>query len=46
MCGDQSSGKSSVLEVISGILFPFKNNLYTWFPIELVLRKISYISVT
>lgn len=27
VCGDQSSGKSSLLEAISGILFPRKDNL-------------------
>lgn len=39
VCGDQSSGKSSVLEAISGVSFPVKSNLCTRFPIELVLRK-------
>ncbi|KAM5476771.1 hypothetical protein MauCBS54593_000041 [Microsporum audouinii] len=39
VCGDQSSGKSSVLEAISGVAFPVKSNLCTRFPIELVLRK-------
>ena len=37
--GDQSSGKSSVLEAISGVSFPVKSNLSTRFPTELVLRK-------
>ena len=46
VCGDQSSGKSSVLEAISGVSFPIKSNLCTRFPIELVLRKTSQISVT
>ncbi len=46
VCGDQSSGKSSVLEAISGVSFPIKSNLCTRFPIELVLRKTSHISVT
>ena len=36
--GDQSSGKSSMLEAISGISFPVKSNLSTRFPTELVLR--------
>ncbi|TGJ86557.1 hypothetical protein E0Z10_g2250 [Xylaria hypoxylon] len=36
--GDQSSGKSSVLEAISRFRFPMKNELCTRFPIELVLR--------
>lgn len=29
VCGDQSSGKSSVLEAISGVSFPVKSNLST-----------------
>lgn len=39
VCGDQSSGKSSVLEAISGVSFPVKSNMCTRFPTELVLRK-------
>ncbi|KAJ4367254.1 hypothetical protein N0V85_009141 [Neurospora sp. IMI 360204] len=39
VCGDQSSGKSSVLEAISGVAFPVKSNLCTRFPTELVLRR-------
>lgn len=39
VCGDQSSGKSSVLEAISGVAFPVKSNLCTRFPTELILRK-------
>ena len=46
VCGDQSSGKSSVLEAISGVFFPVKSNLCTRFPTELVLRKTSHISVS
>ncbi|CZR52530.1 related to vacuolar sorting protein VPS1, dynamin, and related proteins [Phialocephala subalpina] len=46
VCGDQSSGKSSVLEAISGVSFPIKSNLCTRFPTELVLRKTSHIGVT
>lgn len=38
VCGDQSAGKSSVLEAISGMSFPTKDNLCTRFPTELVLR--------
>lgn len=45
VCGDQSSGKSSVLEAISGVSFPIKSNLSTRFPTELVLRKTSHSSV-
>ena len=44
--GSQSSGKSSVLEAISGVSFPIKSNLCTRFPIELVLRKTPHIGVT
>lgn len=45
VCGDQSSGKSSVLEAISGVGFPIKSNLCTRFPTELVLRKHPHIGV-
>ncbi|EFQ99281.1 interferon-induced GTP-binding protein Mx [Nannizzia gypsea CBS 118893] len=46
VCGDQSSGKSSVLEAISGVAFPVKSNLCTRFPIELVLRKSPEVRVS
>jgi hypothetical protein len=46
VCGDQSSGKSSVLEAISGVSFPIKSNLCTRFPTELVLRKTSHVDVS
>ncbi|RAQ51133.1 dynamin GTPase [Aspergillus flavus] len=46
VCGDQSSGKSSVLEAISGVSFPVRSNLCTRFPTELVLRKSSQIGVS
>ena len=39
VCGDQSAGKSSVLEAISGIAFPTKDNLCTRFATELILRR-------
>ncbi|KAI2866543.1 hypothetical protein CBS63078_10775 [Aspergillus niger] len=45
VCGDQSSGKSSVLEAISGVSFPVKSNLCTRFPTELVLRKDTNVGV-
>ncbi|KAI9742782.1 MAG: hypothetical protein M1818_003511 [Claussenomyces sp. TS43310] len=45
VCGDQSSGKSAVLEAISGVSFPIKSNLCTRFPTELILRKTSNVSV-
>ena len=37
-CGDQSSGKSSDLETISGVQFPIKDNLWTHFAMELIPR--------
>src|SRR5450432_1748639 len=39
VCGDQSSGKSSVLEAISGVPFPRKDNVCTRFATELILRR-------
>ncbi|KAI0000594.1 P-loop containing nucleoside triphosphate hydrolase protein [Xylariaceae sp. FL0662B] len=41
VCGDQSSGKSSALEAISGRSFPTKDNLCTRFATELILRRSS-----
>ncbi|KAK3306692.1 P-loop containing nucleoside triphosphate hydrolase protein [Chaetomium strumarium] len=41
VCGDQSSGKSSALEAISGMSFPAKDNLCTRFATELILRRTS-----
>lgn len=38
VCGDQSAGKSSVLEGITGIPFPRQNGLCTRFPTEIILR--------
>jgi hypothetical protein len=48
VCGDQSSGKSSVLEAIFGIPFPTKDNLCTRFATEVVLTRTSdeQVSVT
>ncbi|KAK6221069.1 hypothetical protein LQW54_001642 [Pestalotiopsis sp. IQ-011] len=40
VCGDQSSGKSSVLQAISGLSFPIKDNLCTRFATELILRHV------
>lgn len=37
--GDQSAGKSSVLEAISKVRFPTKDNLCTRFATEIVLRR-------
>ncbi|KAM0513409.1 hypothetical protein ACHAPE_007873 [Trichoderma viride] len=45
VCGDQSSGKSSVLEAISGVSFPVSSGLCTRFPTELILRTAADISV-
>ena len=39
VCGDQSSGKSSVLEAVSGVRFPAKDTLCTRFATELILRR-------
>ncbi|KAF2496382.1 hypothetical protein BU16DRAFT_460137 [Lophium mytilinum] len=38
VCGDQSTGKSSVLEAATGIAFPRKAGLCTRFPTEISLR--------
>lgn len=46
VCGDQSSGKSSVLEAVSGIRFPTKDNLCTRFATELVLRRSPITNVS
>ncbi|KAF4438420.1 interferon-induced GTP-binding protein Mx [Fusarium austroafricanum] len=43
--GDQSSGKSSVLEAICKVPFPVHEGLCTRFPIELVQRKSSKDSI-
>lgn len=45
VCGDQSSGKSSVLEAISGMSFPTKDNLCTRFATEVILRRAPASSV-
>lgn len=45
VCGDQSSGKSSVLEAISGIDFPTKDGLCTRFATELILRRSELESI-
>lgn len=46
VCGDQSSGKSSVLEAVSGIRFPTKDNLCTRFATELILRRSTETNLT
>jgi GTPase SAR1 family protein len=39
VCGDQSSGKSSVLEALTHVRFPTKSSICTTFPTELRLRR-------
>lgn len=46
VCGDQSSGKSSVLEAITEIPFPRKENLCTRFATEIVLRRSTTASIS
>lgn len=46
VCGDQSSGKSSVLEAITEIPFPRKENLCTRFATEIILRRGPTVHVT
>ncbi|KAJ9133186.1 Interferon-induced GTP-binding protein Mx-like protein [Pleurostoma richardsiae] len=41
VCGDQSAGKSSVLERVTGIPFPRQEGLCTRFPTEIILRHSS-----
>ena len=45
ICGDQSAGKSSVLEGISGMSFPTRDGLCTRFATELVLRRRREVSI-
>ncbi|KAK6418934.1 hypothetical protein LTR95_017124, partial [Oleoguttula sp. CCFEE 5521] len=46
VCGDQSSGKSSVLEAITQVPFPRKENLCTRFATEINLRRALTDSIT
>lgn len=46
VCGDQSAGKSSVLEAVSGVQFPTKDTFCTRFATELILRRGPETSVT
>lgn len=39
VCGDQSAGKSSVLEALTEVPFPTKENLCTRFATQIVLRR-------
>jgi GTPase SAR1 family protein len=43
--GDQSSGKSSVLEAISGVRFPVDGDLCTRFATELILRRADDVAI-
>ncbi len=45
VCGDQSSGKSSVLEAISGIPFPKQDTLCTRFATEVILRRAANVNI-
>ncbi|KAF2636402.1 GTP-binding protein [Massarina eburnea CBS 473.64] len=46
VCGDQSSGKSSVLEAITEIPFPRNENLCTRFATEIILRRHVHSSIS
>ena len=46
VCGDQSAGKSSVLEALTEIPFPRSENLCTRFATEIILRRAVTNSLT
>ena len=46
VCGDQSTGKSSVLEALTEIPFPRNDNLCTRFATEIILRRSATDSLT
>ena len=46
VCGDQSAGKSSVLEALTEIPFPRNDNLCTRFATEIILRRATIDSLT
>lgn len=46
VCGDQSAGRSSVLEALTEIPFPRNDNLCTRFATEIVLRRANTNSLT
>ncbi|KAF2496384.1 dynamin family protein-like protein [Lophium mytilinum] len=46
VCGDQSAGKSSVLEALTEIPFPRNDNLCTRFATEIILRRAELESLT
>ncbi|KAL4908490.1 P-loop containing nucleoside triphosphate hydrolase protein [Aspergillus multicolor] len=45
VCGNQSSGKSSVLEAISRVRFPAKSNVCTRFATEVILRRSQHSKI-
>jgi len=46
VCGDQSAGKSSVLEALTEISFPRNDNLCTRFATEIILRRATSDVIT
>jgi GTPase SAR1 family protein len=46
VCGDQSAGKSSVLEALTEIPFPRNDELCTRFPTEIIMRRATMESLT
>ena len=46
VCGDQSAGKSSVLEALTEIPFPRNDNLCTRFATEVILRRANTNTLT
>jgi hypothetical protein len=46
VCGDQSAGKSSVLEAVTGIAFPRDDNLCTRYATEIIMRRAASESLT
>ena len=46
VCGDQSSGKSSLLEGLTRLRFPTKEGLCTTFATEVVLRKETSVEIS
>ena len=46
VCGDQSAGKSSVLEALTEIPFPRNDNLCTRYATEIILRRATKNSLT
>ena len=46
VCGDQSAGKSSVLEALTEVPFPRNDNLCTRFATEIILRRAARDAIT